>query len=121
MWNEPSKELLAKIPRLYETEHLPLKDKLIHLHFFIGGCDWFICEYDGDDLFFGFSILNSDLDMAEWGYISFNELKNLKVGWLEVDRELEDFWRVKKASEIDLICRAQGWAGNGGRHVERLE
>ena len=42
MWNEPTKEQLAKIPGLYETEGIPLKDKLIYLHFFIGGCDWYV-------------------------------------------------------------------------------
>ena len=41
-------ERLEKIPRLYETEHVPLKDKLIYLHFFIGACDWFIAEFDGE-------------------------------------------------------------------------
>ena len=56
MWNIPSKERLAKIPRLYETEHVLLKDKLIYLHFFIAGCDWYIAEYDGRDLFFAFAI-----------------------------------------------------------------
>ena len=45
MWNTPTKEELAKIPRLYETENIPLKDKIIHMHFFIGGCDWYIAEY----------------------------------------------------------------------------
>jgi len=39
MWNIPSKERLEKIPKLYETESIPLEDKMIHLHFFIGGCD----------------------------------------------------------------------------------
>jgi hypothetical protein len=34
MWNAPTKERLAKIPRLNETEGTPLKDKLIYLHFF---------------------------------------------------------------------------------------
>ena len=42
MWNIPSKERLAKLPTLYETENIPLQDKIIHLHFFIGGCDWYI-------------------------------------------------------------------------------
>jgi len=42
MWNEPTPEQLARIPRLYETENTSLKDKPIHLHCFIGGCDWFI-------------------------------------------------------------------------------
>ena len=104
MWNEPSKERLAKLPRLYETENQPIKDKLIHLHFFIGGCDWYIAEYDGEDLFFGYAILNQDYENAEWGYISFSELKEIKLnGWLEVDCELEEFWKVKKASEIKKI------------------
>jgi hypothetical protein len=31
MWNEPTKEQLAKLPGLYETESVSLKDKLIPL------------------------------------------------------------------------------------------
>ena len=71
MWNIPSKEQLAKIPKLYQTEGVLLKDKPIHLHFFLGGCDWYIAEFDGDDTFFGYAIINNDLENAEWGYISF--------------------------------------------------
>ena len=104
MWNEPTKERLAKIPRLYETENVPPKDKLIYLHFFIAGCDWYVAEYDGDDLFWGYAILNNDHQNAEWGYISFRELKEIKVkGWLEIDCELEEYWKVRKASEIEKI------------------
>lgn len=103
MWNEPSAERLAKIPRLYETEDTNLKDKSIHLHFFLGGCDWYIAEYDGNDLFFGYAILNNDTVNAEWGYISFAELKELKISFMEVDCELEEFWQVKPASQIDKI------------------
>ena len=79
MWNVPSPEKLATIPRIYQTENVPLKDKIIHLHFFIGGCDWYIAEFDGEDIFFGYAILNGDLVNAEWGYISFSELKEIKV------------------------------------------
>jgi hypothetical protein len=50
VWNVPAPEKLATIPRLYETENVPLKDKVIHLHFFIGGCDWYIAEFDGSHL-----------------------------------------------------------------------
>lgn len=101
MWNEPSQERLDKIPELYETEEIPLKEKLVYLHFFIGGCDWYIAEYDGNDLLWGYAILNGDYQMAEWGYISFSELKEIKVGgWIEIDCELESHWRIKKASEI---------------------
>jgi len=110
MWNEPTKARLSKIPKLYETEHVHLKEKLIYLHFFLGGSDWFICEYDGDDLFWGFAILNNDLEMAEWGYVSFSELKSIKVnGWLEVDCEPEEFWEVRKACKVDKIRKANRW------------
>jgi hypothetical protein len=102
MWNVPNREELDRIPRLYQTEDVPLKDKLIYLHFFIGSCDWFIAEYDGEDLFWGYAILNGDHDMAEWGYISFTEMKEVKIrGWLEIDRDIN--WQIRKASEINLI------------------
>ena len=104
MWNIPSKTRLERIPKLYETEHIALKEKHIHLHFFIGGCDWYIAEYDGKDLFWGFAILNNDLQMAEWGYTSFGELKAIKVqAWPEVDCELEEFWQIRKACQIKKI------------------
>ena len=110
MWNTPTEDRLSRIPRLYETEHIRLQDKLIHLHFFIGGCDWYVAEYDGEDLFWGFAILNDDLQNAEWGYISFSELKSIRVdGWLEIDCELGEFWQVTKASEIEKIRKAHGW------------
>lgn len=103
MWNTPSPARLDKIPRLYETEETPLADKIIHLHFFIAGCDWFISEYDGQDLFFGYAVLNGDYMNAEWGYVSFAELKSIKVGFLEVDCETEDIWRVCAAKEVKAI------------------
>jgi hypothetical protein len=109
MWNIPSKERLAKIPRLYETEKMSVEQIEIHLHFFISDCDWFIAEYDGDDLFWGFAILNGDLLNAEWGFVSFTELKSIKInGWLEVDCELEQNWRVRKAKDVEKIQKAQG-------------
>ena len=109
MWNEPSKERLSKIPKLYTTEDVPLAEKLIYLHFFIADCDWYIAEYDGNDLLWGYAILNGDYFNAEWGLISFNELKAIKIGgWLEVDCETEDIWRIRKASEINTIKSSKG-------------
>ena len=124
MWNEPTQERLSKIPKLYETENVPLQEKLIYLHFFIGGSDWFVAEYDGDDLFFGFAVLNGDLQMAEWGYVSFSELKSIKVqGWMEIDCELEEHWQAKRAIEIDKIRIAQGWLkeNNGQQNISKVD
>jgi len=107
MWNTPTEKELSKVPKLYETENVKPKDKKILFHFFISGTDWYISEYDQkDDLFFGFCILNNDYDNAEWGYISFKELQELRTGFVEVDRDL--FWDVKKASEIKEMVKAGG-------------
>jgi hypothetical protein len=107
MWNEPSKEELAKIPTIYSTERTKAEDKVILLHFFIGGSDWYICEYSPDEeLYFGFVILNGDLACAEWGYISHKELRDLKIGFVEVDRDL--FWQPVRAGEVKEIVEAGG-------------
>lgn len=100
MWNTPTPENLANIPRLYETEDIPLKDKMIYLHFFIGRFDWYIAEYDGDDIFFGYANLGDDLN-AEWGYIGFSELKEIKIHGIEIDCDLH--WTLQRASEVKKI------------------
>jgi hypothetical protein len=86
---------------LYETEKIPFEERLIYLHFFIGDCDWYIAEFDGQDIFWGFAILNRDYQNAEWGYISFAELRSIKVNGIEIDCELN--WRIRKASEVEKI------------------
>lgn len=108
MWNHPNEDTLAKIPNLYETEKVPLRDKIIHLHFFLGGCDWYIAEFDGKDIFWGFAILNGDYFNAEWGYISFEELKSINVSGFEIDNDL--YWQPLQASKIDKIRQSNpGW------------
>ncbi len=67
MWNPPTPLQLLKLPRLYSTEKIPLEEKVIHMHFFLGGCDWYAAEYDPNErIFFGYAILNNDLDNAEY-------------------------------------------------------
>ena len=118
MWNTPTKDRLAQIPKLYETEHIPLQEKLIHLHFFLGGNDWFIVEHDGGDLLWGFVVLNGDLQMSEWGYISFSDLKDINIGGLEIDCEIAEYWKVRSANEVELICKAQRWQYNPKKQSE---
>ncbi len=97
MWNKPSQEQLGKVPGLYQTENVELEDKIIAMHFFIGGCDWYVAEYDGEDIFFGFVNLN-DPQNAEWGYFSLKELDEININGIEVDNDLH--WRPKRFSEI---------------------
>ena len=112
MWNEPTKERLNKMPSLYATEGISLQQKMVWLHFFIGGCDWWAVEFDheGGDLFFGFVVLNNSYDNSEWGYFSLSEMRSIKIsGFLEIDCELPEYWEVRPASMVNDICLAQGW------------
>lgn len=108
MWSKPTEKQLAKIPAIYSTEETPLQDKMIHMHFFLGGCDWYAAEYDPTDrIFFGFVVLNGYLDMAEWGNFSLDKLMKLKVKFLEVDRDRH--WKVRPARKVKQIALAQRW------------
>lgn len=103
MWNEPTPKRLKEMPDLYSTEDVNLEDKIIVEHFFIGGCDWYIAESDQHGYMFGFANLN-DPQMAEWGYVHLDELKEIRLpnlgrSWVEVDRDLH--WTPKKFSEIN--------------------
>ena len=70
----PPAEVLAAIPPLYGTEKVGEADKIVHLHYFVGGCDWWVVEYDPTErLAFGYACLG-DPQMAEWGYIPLDEL-----------------------------------------------
>ena len=118
MWNLPSEKELAKIPKLGVQDGKG-KDIMIHMHFFMGNSDWYVAEFDGKDTFFGFVCLNGWKDLAEWGYFSFKELKELKAKTtikfdgelvsvpMEVDRNMH--WTPKKVTEIPLIMDCCNW------------
>lgn len=97
MWNKPGQAELANLPRLYETDHIDCKDKMILMHFFIGGCDWYVAEFDGKDTFFGFANLNDPVN-AEWGYFTLSELAGIRVSGIEVERDLH--WQVRLFAEV---------------------
>ena len=89
MWNPPTKKQLEKIPDLYSTEGTPAEEKKIYMKFFMGGWTWYIAEisHKNWDTMFGYVV--SPLEpRGEWGYISLNELKSIKKGFIEVDREI---------------------------------
>ena len=99
MLNQPTKKELDKIPKLYETENIPLAEKNVYLHFFCGQSDWWILEYDSNDrLFFGIA----KIFVPEIGYISYDEIKDVKaLGVIEVERDIS--FEVKKVKEIEEL------------------
>lgn len=78
-------ERIRNTPKTYETDNIETKDKITHLHYFLGGVEAWIVERDigdgtetpgeGEQLqAFGKITLTGDKDDAEWGYISIQEL-----------------------------------------------
>jgi hypothetical protein len=94
----PSEQELALIPKLYSTDSVKADDKIVYVHYFIGGCDWYIFELDQKEwLAFSWANLN-DLQNAELGYISIAELASIKVGWACVERDLH--WTHKPFGQV---------------------
>lgn len=101
MLNKPTEHELRQLPRLYSTENVPAADKIIHMHFFLGSSDWFAVEYDGEDTFFGFAIVNDDEANAEWGYFSLSELAAINFLGFEIDRDV--YWKPVRAGDVNVL------------------
>jgi hypothetical protein len=71
-------DLVSKIPDLGETDNLPRHPFALHYFLGRGDFDWYICEWDREDPFFGYAILN-DFQNSEWGYISRQEILSLEI------------------------------------------
>ena len=80
-----TQELRRKLPPLYSTEKCA--DPIVHAKFFTpdSSWTWYVLEFDGEDLFFGFVI---GLD-SELGYFSLSELESVRgpLG-LPIERDL---------------------------------
>lgn len=73
------------MPKTYQTERQETNEKVIYLHYFYGGMDWYIVERDSEPVqyqAFGYANLADD-DNAEWGYISIVEL--MQTNKVELD------------------------------------
>lgn len=83
-------ELIAKFPKLYETEKVPNREKKVVAKFFFpaGRFTFYAVEFDGTDTFFGYTKSPLGEDCDEWGYASLSELQSLKVRGLGVERDL---------------------------------
>ena len=98
-----TKEIEKNLPSMYETEGIPIEDKIVRVKFFTpwGNTTWYVVEYDSNTKeFFGY-VQTNPLD-SEWGYFSLIELENLRGPFgLKVERDMH--FDPKKFGDIDLI------------------
>jgi hypothetical protein len=73
-----TEEIRKRLPKLYETENLPIEEKMAQVKYFspYNGWRWYAVEFDGEDTFFG---LVEGFEV-EWGYFSLSEMMNVALG-----------------------------------------
>lgn len=108
-------------PKLYSQDGKGY-EATVHEHYFLGGSDWLVTEYDPEeDLAFGWACLSGDRQNAELGYTSLAELESVAVpltlrlsggqqlpgGALRVERD-EHWTPVTLTEAIAYLDRAAG-------------
>ena len=87
---------IMKMPKTYQQDGLGM-DAVVHLHYFVGGANWYITERDksGDGSLqaFGYANLFGGHGNGELGYICIYEL-------IQADVELDLYWEPKTLREI---------------------
>jgi hypothetical protein len=83
----PPKAVLKKVPALYGQEGAG-ESATVHVHYFLGGWDWYLTELDSDGT--GFGLVKSPMmPEGEYGYVSLQELEELRAGIFVVERDLD--------------------------------
>ena len=111
-----TKAIEKKIPRLGETESVPLEDKRLYVKFFhpFSSWKWYGAEYNPKTReFFGYVVG----DFPEWGYFNLDQLEEIEIGlptfaWsdnspvklgIERDKYWDDKSTLKDLPNSDLL------------------
>lgn len=103
-------EQLEELPKIYEQEQAygkfleknrkwkgNSKDfSTVHAHYYLGGSDWYILEWDGQSEFFGYAVMGDMEDMSELSYIPLSQVHQ-RFGPLAMV-EMDFFWKKKSLS-----------------------
>lgn len=76
----PPKDVLRRIPKLYETEDTHPLDKVIWVHYFTSVSDYYIAELDPETFeAWGYVKYANHPEGAEWGYIDLTDLERVNA------------------------------------------
>ena len=92
---------IAKIARQITTDDELVNNDGTHnvgFHYFVGNSDFYISEIKSDGLAFGYTILNGDIEMAEWGYQDLDEIINASQ-WIEMDYHVPEGMTIERMLE----------------------
>ncbi len=92
-------EAYKYMPNIYEQDGKGY-NAVVRIHYFVGGTDWYITEMDkitGE--MYGFTVLNGDYEMAEFGYIDSEFLIDNNLPPLSKP-QLDFYWNYQTINEI---------------------
>jgi hypothetical protein len=95
-----TKELEKIIPKMYSSEDTKLEAKTIFAKYFLHGWTWWILEYSKEDRLFFAYVQGME---SELGYVSLDELEELEVNGLKVERDLH-FTQTLYSEIEELKC-----------------
>lgn len=93
--------VVEKMPATYDQRELGT-EAIAHLHYFIGGCDWFIIEKDKG----GMDESPADFQRQAYGYANLGDPQNAETGYIsireivEAGAELDFHWVPRTLAEI---------------------
>jgi hypothetical protein len=93
-----TKAIKNKLPKLYETEEIATKDKVVQVKFFCpwNSWTWYGVEFNPEtNIFFGYV----DGHYGEWGYFNLDELKSI-THWSTLKIERDMYFEPKPFNEI---------------------
>lgn len=92
---------IAKIAMQISTDDELINEDGSHnvgFHYFVGNSDFYISEIKSDGTVFGYTILNGDVEMAEWGYQNIEEIINVSQ-WIEMDYHVPEGMTIERMLE----------------------
>lgn len=92
---------IAKIAMQITTDDELVNNDGTHnvgFHYFVGNSDFYISEIKSDGTVFGYTILNGDVEMAEWGYQNIEEIINVSQ-WIEMDYHVPEGMTIERMLE----------------------
>jgi hypothetical protein len=97
----------VKVPALYATNVVPAPDKVVAVHYFSAGGDWWLTELSesgstGRLTGFGYVRLAAYPECAQWGYVDMEELETINAhhGFVIVERDC--FWTPVKFRDLKI-------------------
>ena len=119
MINRPTESELLKLARIKINKNTPLEERVIHMHFFLDGHDWYVSEYDPQRrTFFGYRVPNDEYHRAGWDHFSIDELYQMRGHEnRRVTRNAD--WTPRPALKIDRIRDAYTWQNDRKRPKQK--